>query len=59
MGLTRPKIKEYLPLITKFERRLNAISSWLSMAGRLTLVNSTFSAMHICNVHFEADDDSH
>jgi hypothetical protein len=47
MGLTRPKVKDYLPLITKVERRLNAIGSWLSIAERLTLVNSTFSVMPI------------
>jgi hypothetical protein len=46
MGLTKPKIKD-LPLISKIERRLNATGTWLSMAGRLTLVNSTFSAMPI------------
>jgi hypothetical protein len=39
--------QNYLPLITKVERRLSTISSWLSIAGRLTLVNSTFSAMPI------------
>lgn len=47
MGLTRPKIKDYLPLITKVERRHNATSTWLSMVGWLTLVNSTFSTMPI------------
>jgi hypothetical protein len=47
MGLMRPKVKYYLPLITKVEGRLNAISSWLSIAGRLTLVNSTFPVMPI------------
>jgi hypothetical protein len=47
MGLTKPRIKDYLPLINKVERRLNATNIWLSMAGRLTLVNPTFSAMPI------------
>jgi hypothetical protein len=47
MGLTKPKVKEYLPLITKIERRLNANNTWFSMARRPTLVKSTFSAMHI------------
>jgi hypothetical protein len=47
IGLTRLKVKDYLSLITKVERRLNSISSWLSMAGRLILVNSTYSAMPI------------
>jgi hypothetical protein len=47
MSLTKPKVKDYLPLITKIERRSNATNTWVSMAGRLTLVNSTFSAMPI------------
>jgi hypothetical protein len=47
MGLTRSKVKEYLPLITNVERRINAISSWLSIARRVTLVNSTYSMMPI------------
>lgn len=47
MSLTKPKVKDYIPLITKIERRSNATSTWVSMAGRFTLVNSTFSAMPI------------
>jgi hypothetical protein len=47
MDHTKSKIKDYLPFISKIDRRLNATNTWLSMAGRLTLVNSTFSAMSI------------
>jgi hypothetical protein len=47
MGILKPRIKDYLPLINKIERRLNSTSFWLSMVGRLTLVNSTFSVMPI------------
>jgi hypothetical protein len=31
----RPKAQDYLPLISKCERRLSGISSLLSLAGRL------------------------
>jgi hypothetical protein len=47
LGLTRLKVKDYLALITNVERRLNAISSLLSIARRVTLINSTFSMMPI------------
>jgi hypothetical protein len=47
IGTSGPKVQDYLPVNNKIERRLNMTSMWLSMAGRLTLVNSTFWAMPI------------
>jgi hypothetical protein len=47
MDFTKTKIKDYLSLISKIERRLNATSTWLAKAGRLTLINSTFLATPI------------
>jgi hypothetical protein len=47
LGITKPTIKDYLPLINIIERRLNSTNLWLSLAGRLTLINSTFFAMPI------------
>jgi hypothetical protein len=45
MGLTRPKVDDFLPLISKCERRLNYISPFLNQAGRLELTNSVLSAL--------------
>lgn len=43
---TEPKVRDFLPLMNKIERRLNMVRVWLlSMAGRLTLGNSTLSAL--------------
>ena len=40
MGTTKPKIEDMSAMIVKIERRLNALSSLLSLSGRLQLVNS-------------------
>jgi len=45
MGLTRPKVDDFLPLISKCEKRLNYISPFLSQAGRLELTDSVLSSM--------------
>jgi hypothetical protein len=43
---TEPKVRDFLPLMNKIERRLNMVRVWLlSMAGRLTLGNSTLHAL--------------
>jgi hypothetical protein len=34
LGLTKPSVQDFLPLITKCERRLVSTSSFLSQAGR-------------------------
>jgi len=39
MGLTKPHVKDYAPLICRIERRLSASSQFLSYAGRLQLIN--------------------
>jgi len=41
----RPKAQDYLPLISKCERRLSGISSLLSLAGRLQMTNAVFSTL--------------
>lgn len=51
LGLTKPKIDEFLPMISRCERRLISTSSFLSQAGRLQLTNSIFTALpmfHMC-----------
>jgi len=45
MGLTKPQVKDYAPLICRIERRLSASSQFLSYAGRLQLVNSVLSSL--------------
>jgi len=45
LSLTRPTVADYWPLVTRCERRLVSISSFLSQAGRLQLTNAVFSAL--------------
>ena len=45
MGLTKPQVKDYAPLICRIERRLSASSQFLSYAGMLQLVNSVISSL--------------
>jgi hypothetical protein len=45
LGLTKPLVKDYAPLICRIERRLSASSLYLSQAGRLQLINSVISSL--------------
>jgi hypothetical protein len=45
LGLTKPKIQDFLPLINKCERKLGGISSMLNQAGRLQITNAVLSAL--------------
>lgn len=45
LGITKPRIDDFLPLITRCERRLVNTSLFLSQAGRLQMTNSVFSAL--------------
>jgi hypothetical protein len=45
MGLTKPQVKDYAPLICRIERKMAATSPHLSYAGRLQLVNSVLSSL--------------
>jgi len=45
MGLSRPKVDDFLSLISKYERRLNYVSPFLSQAGRLEITNSVLTAL--------------
>lgn len=47
LGVSKPKLVHYLPLIDKISRRLAGLSSFLSYGGRLVLVNSVFSSQAI------------
>jgi len=45
LGLTKPRIQDFLPLVNKCERRLGGISSMLNQAGRLQITNAVLSSM--------------
>ena len=44
LGLTKPKVVDFLPPVTKCERRLAYTSAFLSQAGRLEVTNSIFTS---------------
>jgi hypothetical protein len=50
MGLTKPQVKNYAPLISRIERKMLATSQFLSHAGRLQLVNSVISSLPTYNM---------
>ena len=45
LGLNKPKIIDFSPLVTRCERRLAATSAFLNQAGRLEVTNSVLTAM--------------
>jgi hypothetical protein len=45
LGLKKPNLGAFLPLIQKIERRLTSTSIFLSQAGRLQMVNAVFSSL--------------
>jgi hypothetical protein len=45
LGLSKPRLQQFLPLIQRIKKRLSCTSNFLSHAGRLELVNSVFSAL--------------
>jgi hypothetical protein len=45
LSIARPSVDDFWPLVTKCERRLVSVSSFLSQAGRLQLTNAVFSAL--------------
>jgi hypothetical protein len=51
LGTTKPKVVDILPLVSKCERRLIGISTFLSQEGRLQMTTAIFSALptfHLC-----------
>ena len=45
LSLTRPTVSDYWPLVSRCERRLVSISTFLGQARRLQLTNAVFSAL--------------
>ena len=53
LGITKPKVDDFLPLVSKCERRLACTSTFLSQAGKLELTNVVLSALptfHMCTL---------
>jgi hypothetical protein len=45
MGMTKPMMQEFLPLLSRVEKRLMGITPFTSYADRLTLNNAVLSAL--------------
>ena len=45
LGSTKPRIDDYLPVISRCEKRLVSTSLFLSQPGRLQITNSVFTAL--------------
>jgi len=45
LGITKPRIEDYLPLVTKCETRLACTSTILSQAGKLEITNDVLTAL--------------
>jgi len=45
LGTTKPRVEEFLPLVTRCERRLASNSLFLSQAGKLQMTNSVFTSL--------------
>jgi hypothetical protein len=57
LGLTKPLVKDYVPLICRVKRRVSASSQFLSYAGRLQLINSIISSLptyYMCSLKLPA-----
>jgi hypothetical protein len=47
LGTTTPLVDDLMPLVSRFDKRLFRISSIMTYTGRLTLLNSTLTAIPI------------
>jgi hypothetical protein len=45
MGMTKPKLEDFLSLVQRTERRLISTSTFLTQVGRLEMVNCVLSAI--------------
>lgn len=45
LGLTKPRVEEFMPLVSRCERRLMSTSVYLNQAGRLQVTNAVFSSL--------------
>ena len=45
LGLSKPVIQDFLPLMNKCERRLGSVTAFLTQAGRLEVTNAVLTAL--------------
>jgi hypothetical protein len=45
MGMNKPKVDDFLPLISKYERRLSYVLPFFSQASKLEITNSVLTAL--------------
>lgn len=45
LGLAKPKVEEFFPLVTRCERRLLSTSTLLTQAGKLQMTNAVFTSL--------------
>ena len=45
LGTSKPRVQDFLPLVTRCERRLVSTSLFLSQAGKLQMINSVFTSL--------------
>jgi hypothetical protein len=45
MGLSKPTAESFLPIVMRIERRLTSTSNFLTLAGRLEMVNLVLSSL--------------
>jgi hypothetical protein len=50
MGTTKSRVEHFAPLMNRVERQLTTISSMLTQAGKLQLVNSVISSLPTYNM---------
>jgi hypothetical protein len=54
LGTTKLVIQDFMPLLSRIEKRLMVIAPFVSYAGRLPLINSVLSALltyYMCILH--------
>jgi hypothetical protein len=47
MGITKPSLEFFLPIVQRVERRLNGIADFLDYDGKLLMVKSVLSSLPI------------
>jgi hypothetical protein len=45
LGTTKPRVTDFLPLVSKCERRLGGVTAMLNQAGRLQITNAVMSSL--------------
>lgn len=59
LGLTKPKVIDFLQLVTRCQRRLAYTSAFLSQGGRLEITNSVLFFPNVFYEYIQAIQDSH